>query len=75
MADAVHSSQTTQGPSSISTDAATKRSREEADRVREMAAKLFAELFYRQVMANRKKTHGQTDADKKFDSQPPKGLQ
>lgn len=75
MADTLHSSRTIQQPiPSISTDDVKKRPRDKTNRVRDMAALLFAELFWKQCMADRKKTQEQADADKEFDSRPSQGL-
>ena len=51
-----------------------KQPSKKADQVRDMAARLFAELFYKQVLAEReqKRRH---KSDKEFDSKPQMGLQ
>jgi hypothetical protein len=55
---------------SLQTD---KRPSKKADRVRKMAATLFAELFYKQVMAEREQKRRQARADK-LDSRSQKDL-
>jgi hypothetical protein len=49
--------------------------RKDRERVRDMAALLFAELFYRQVMTERAEKRRKEDKNKKIDGEPSKGLQ
>lgn len=61
-------------PTDLTSSQENERPVNKANRVRDMTARLFAELFYKQVMAEREQKRRRT-SDEAFDKRDKVGLQ